>query len=122
MSIYTWFRCNLLPSSNCLSGLFCLWLTSDCSVCGTEHWSLEQLMLPDNIIVFFLPDPEAVDQDSKMHKEPLAQSVISTSSPTKHFSSTIYTEAVKFLLQNNALQVKTHMAKLSRQLHSHWSK
>ncbi|XP_026233395.1 cilia- and flagella-associated protein 70 [Anabas testudineus] len=50
-------------------------------------------------------DPEPVDQDSERHKEPLAQSVSSTSAPTKHFSSTIYTETVSFLLQNNALQM-----------------
>lgn len=65
-------------------------------------------MLPDSITVFFLADPEVVDQDSEMHKEPLAQSVSTTSAPTKNFSSNIYIETVKFLLQNNALKVKTH--------------
>ncbi|XP_030578730.1 cilia- and flagella-associated protein 70 [Archocentrus centrarchus] len=48
---------------------------------------------------------EPVDQDSEMHKEePPAQSVSSRSATVK-LSSTIYTQAAQFLLQNNALQM-----------------
>nr|XP_020464492.1 cilia- and flagella-associated protein 70 isoform X3 [Monopterus albus] len=50
---------------------------------------------------------EFVDQVSEMHKEPSAQSIGSRSAPTK-LSSTIYTETVQFLLQNNALQMAEH--------------
>ncbi|XP_071345387.1 cilia- and flagella-associated protein 70 isoform X2 [Trachinotus anak] len=50
-------------------------------------------------------DPKFVDEDSKMHKEPSAQSL---SSRSAKFSSTIYTEAIQFLLQNNALQMAEH--------------
>ncbi|GLD62332.1 cilia- and flagella-associated protein 70 isoform X1, partial [Lates japonicus] len=52
-------------------------------------------------------DPKFVDQDSETHKEPSAQTVSSRSVPAK-FSSTIYTKAVQFLLQNNALQMAEH--------------
>uniref|UniRef100_A0A3P8RKR9 Cilia and flagella associated protein 70 n=1 Tax=Amphiprion percula TaxID=161767 RepID=A0A3P8RKR9_AMPPE len=57
----------------------------------------------------FLPEPEIVDQDSEMHKEPPAQSFSSTSTPAK-LPSAVYCETVRFLLQNNALQVETHSA------------
>ncbi|XP_047435842.1 cilia- and flagella-associated protein 70 [Mugil cephalus] len=50
-------------------------------------------------------DPEFVDQDLEMHREP--QSVSSRSSPCE-FSSSIYTQTVHFLLQNNALQMAEH--------------
>ncbi|XP_023248869.1 cilia- and flagella-associated protein 70 [Seriola lalandi dorsalis] len=48
--------------------------------------------------------PEFVDEDSKMHKE---QNLSPGSVPAK-FSTTVYTEAVQFLLQNNALQMAEH--------------
>lgn len=55
----------------------------------------------------FFPDPEIVDEDSRMHKGPSAQNVSFRSVPAKN-STTIYTQTVQFLLQNNALQVKTY--------------
>ncbi|XP_039983344.1 cilia- and flagella-associated protein 70 [Xiphias gladius] len=51
-------------------------------------------------------DPKFVDPDSEMH-ESSAQSV-SSRSVSAQFSSTIYTEAVQFLLQNHALQMAEH--------------
>ncbi|XP_070687791.1 cilia- and flagella-associated protein 70 [Pempheris klunzingeri] len=52
-------------------------------------------------------DPECGDQDSEVQAEPPAQSISSTSAPAK-FSSTIFTEAAQFLLQNFALQMAEH--------------
>ncbi|XP_026175854.1 cilia- and flagella-associated protein 70 [Mastacembelus armatus] len=50
--------------------------------------------------------PEFLVQDSEMLKDPSTQSVSSRSTPTKLTS--IYTETVQFLLQNNALQMTEH--------------
>ncbi|XP_054869735.1 cilia- and flagella-associated protein 70 [Amphiprion ocellaris] len=52
-------------------------------------------------------EPEIVDQDSEMHKEPPAQSFSSTLTPAK-LPSAVYCETVRFLLQNNALQMAEH--------------
>ncbi|XP_051799997.1 cilia- and flagella-associated protein 70 isoform X2 [Acanthochromis polyacanthus] len=49
-------------------------------------------------------EPEIVDQDSEMHKEPPAQSCSSTPTPAK-LPSAVYCETLQFLLQNNALQM-----------------
>ncbi|XP_044211098.1 cilia- and flagella-associated protein 70 isoform X1 [Thunnus albacares] len=48
-------------------------------------------------------DSECGDQDSAVHREPPAQNVSSRSAPATF--STIYTETVQFLLQNNALKM-----------------
>ncbi|KAG7242632.1 hypothetical protein INR49_020005, partial [Caranx melampygus] len=47
-------------------------------------------------------DPEIVDEGSRMHKGPSAQNVGFRSAKN---STTIYTQTVQFLLQNNALQM-----------------
>ncbi|XP_062248907.1 cilia- and flagella-associated protein 70 [Platichthys flesus] len=52
------------------------------------------------------PDPEHVNQNSERHKESSAKSVINSSN--SECPTTIYIEAVKFLLQNNALQMAEH--------------
>ncbi|KAM4542053.1 cilia- and flagella-associated protein 70-like isoform 3-T3 [Odontesthes bonariensis] len=52
-------------------------------------------------------DPKFLDQDTEEHKEPPAQDDSSISPPTK-VTSTIYTQTVQFLLQNNALQMAEH--------------
>ncbi|XP_036950713.1 cilia- and flagella-associated protein 70 isoform X3 [Acanthopagrus latus] len=49
-------------------------------------------------------NPKCADQDAGAQEKPPAQSVSSRSAPSK-VSSTIYTETVQFLLQNNALQI-----------------
>ncbi|XP_034434005.1 cilia- and flagella-associated protein 70 [Hippoglossus hippoglossus] len=51
-------------------------------------------------------DPEFVNQNSERHKESSAKSVSNSSAPER--PTTIYIEAVKFLLQNNALQMAGH--------------
>ncbi|CAK6974928.1 cilia- and flagella-associated protein 70 [Scomber scombrus] len=51
-------------------------------------------------------DSECGDQDSVVHREPPAKHVSSRSAPATF--STIYTETVQFLLQNNAVQMAEH--------------
>ncbi|KAM4592406.1 cilia- and flagella-associated protein 70-like [Odontesthes bonariensis] len=52
-------------------------------------------------------DQKFLDQDTEEHKEPPAQDDSSISAPSK-VTSTIYTQTVQFLLQNNALQMAEH--------------
>ncbi|XP_041842805.1 cilia- and flagella-associated protein 70 isoform X2 [Melanotaenia boesemani] len=52
-------------------------------------------------------DSELLNQDTEEHKEPQAQNDSSISGPAK-LTSTIYTQTVQFLLQNNALQMAEH--------------
>ena len=78
------------------------------SLCGTEYMAPGDAHAPSQCDCHFLLDPKCADQDAGAQEKPPAQSVSSRSAPSK-VSSTIYTETVQFLLQNNALQVKTEL-------------
>ncbi|KAM9764632.1 cilia- and flagella-associated protein 70 [Menidia menidia] len=52
-------------------------------------------------------DPNCLEVDKEEHKETPAQDASSVTAPTK-LTSTIYTQTVQFLLQNNALQMAEH--------------
>ncbi|CAG5859657.1 unnamed protein product [Menidia menidia] len=52
-------------------------------------------------------DPNCLEVDKEEHKEVPAQDASSVTAPTK-LTSTIYTQTVQFLLQNNALQMAEH--------------
>lgn len=78
------------------------------SLCGTEYMAPGDAHAPSQCSCHFLLDPKCADQDAGAQEKPPAQSV-SSRSASSEVSSTIYTETVQFLLQNNALQVKIEL-------------